>query len=111
MSSSSLTKPLRQCPSCGRYVLASATQCPDCRETLRELPATVQLSARRKSGRFRQGLLYMLLAAVIEYFTGGYSKLELPIPIHPAVEEYLAPLLFLSGLGLIVYGLLSRVRA
>jgi hypothetical protein len=49
----------------------------------------------------------MLLAAVIHYFSGGYSSLELPFPIHSAVQEYLAPLLFLGGLGLLVYGLFS----
>jgi len=53
----------------------------------------------------------MLLAAVIQYFSGGYSSLELPFPIHPAVQEYLAPLLFLGGLGLIVYGFFSSSRA
>ena len=53
----------------------------------------------------------MLLAAVIEFFSGGYSNLELPFAIHPAVQEYLAPLLFLSGLGLIVYGFMASSKA
>ena len=59
----------------------------------------------------RRGLLYMLLAAVIQYFSGGYSGLELPIPIHPAVQEYLAPLLFLSGLGMVVYGFFAGSKS
>jgi hypothetical protein len=42
----------------------------------------------------------MLLAAVIHYFLGGYSEMNLPFAVHPAVKEYLSPLLFLSGLGL-----------
>ena len=46
----------------------------------------------------------MALAAVIQYFAGGYSSMQIPFPIHPAVQQYLAPLLFFSGLGLVVYG-------
>ena len=50
----------------------------------------------------------MLLAAVIQYFAGGYSALNLPFPIAPLVTTYLAPFLFLSGLGLTLYGLYLR---
>ena len=110
MSSASHPRPLRQCPNCGKYVALSATQCPDCRETLQALPATTRHAARGKGGPFRRGLLYMLLAAVIHYFAGGYSALQLPFAIHPAVQ-YLAPLLFLSGLGLLVYGFFWPSRA
>jgi hypothetical protein len=46
----------------------------------------------------------MLLAAVIHYFAGGYSAMELPFPIQRVVTFYLSPLLFLSGLGLVLYG-------
>ena len=46
----------------------------------------------------------MLLAAVIHYFAGGYSAMELPYPIQPVVTVYLAPVLFLGGLGLCLYG-------
>ena len=109
MSSSSQT--LKQCPHCGRYVSLSTTQCPDCREAFRAVPPTARLAPSRRSGQFRRGLLYMLLAAVIQYFAGDYSSLELPVPIHPAVQQYLAPLLFLSGFGLIVYGFFSSSKA
>ena len=111
MSSASHPRQLKQCPNCGRYVPLSITQCPDCREPFRALPPSTRHAAPRKGSQFRRGLLYMLLAAVIQYFSGGYSSLELPFPIHPAVQEYLAPLLFLSGLGLIVYGFFSSSRA
>jgi hypothetical protein len=47
----------------------------------------------------------MLLAAVIHYFAGGHSAMELPFPIAPIVTVYLSPLLFLSGLGLSLHGL------
>jgi hypothetical protein len=41
---------------------------------------------------------------VIHYFAGGYSALDLPFPINPIVTVYLSPMLFLSGLGLGIYG-------
>lgn len=47
----------------------------------------------------------MLLAAVIQYFSGGYSAMHIPIVISSFVTSYLAPLLFLSGLGLAFYGI------
>ena len=49
----------------------------------------------------------MLLAGVIHYFAGGYSAMNLPFPINPVVTVFLSPMLFLSGLGLIVYGFLT----
>lgn len=52
----------------------------------------------------------MLLAAVIHYFAGGYSPIDLPFPIIPAVAVYLSPLLFLGGLGLTLYGFYLRIR-
>ena len=64
-----------------------------------------------KSREIRRGLLYMLLAGVIHYFAGGYSAMDLPFPINPVVTVYLSPMLFLSGLGLIVYGLFTWRKA
>lgn len=37
--------------------------------------------------------------------------MELPVSISSAVTAYLVPLLFLSGLGLTLYGLFLRARA
>lgn len=60
----------------------------------------------------RRGLLYMLLAGVIYYFSAGYAKpLELPLAIQPVVTNYLVPLLFLAGAGLALYGLFLRFRS
>jgi hypothetical protein len=59
----------------------------------------------------RQGLLCILLAAVVHYFAGGYSAMQLPYPIQPIVTVYLSPLLFLSGLGLSSFGLYVRLTA
>ncbi len=53
----------------------------------------------------------MLLAAMIYYLVGGYSAINLPFPIPPAVSVYLSPLLFLSGLGLSIYGVYLRITA
>ena len=96
----------RQCPFCGKGVPVQLVQCNYCRETLPETPQVKNgsSSVRNGSGQIRRGLLFMLLAAVIGYFAGGYSPLKLPISILPALTSYLAPLLFLSGLGLTVHG-------
>jgi len=62
------------------------------------------------STQIRRGLLYMLLAGVIAYFAGGYSPLKIPIAVLPVVSAYLSPLLFLSGLGLAIYGYFRQHR-
>ena len=59
----------------------------------------------------RRGLLYMVLAGVAYYFAGGYSGMQIPVPIPSFVTQYLVPLLFLGGLGLFFYGLFSRMRS
>ena len=53
----------------------------------------------------------MLLAAVIQYFAGGYSGMHLPVAIGSFVSSYLAPLLFLAGLGFTLYGLFTSRRS
>jgi len=58
----------------------------------------------------RRGLLYALMAGVIYYFAGGYSGMNLPIPIPAEVNQYFAPLLFALGLGLGLYGLFLYLR-
>ncbi len=50
----------------------------------------------------------MLLAGVIFYFLGGYSPFTIPVQVPAVVTRYLAPLLFLGGLSLTIYGLLKR---
>jgi len=83
------------------------TQCPYCREALGAPPQVRGDRTREARGaaKIRQGLLYILLAALIHYFAGGYSfPLKLPVPIMPIVTAYLSPLLFLGGLGLALFG-------
>lgn len=52
----------------------------------------------------------MLLGSVIYYFTHGYSAMQLPTAISPIVTVYLAPILFLGGAGLSLYGIYLRLR-
>jgi hypothetical protein len=100
----------RPCAYCGKPVPTRMDRCPYCREAVPE----VRLSARSgKNGRreIRRGLMYMLLGAVIYYFAGGYSALSLPFPLNPWVTTYLAPVVFLGGLGMCLYGLFLRMRS
>ncbi|HKQ85348.1 MAG TPA: hypothetical protein VJS43_01125 [Candidatus Acidoferrales bacterium] len=111
--SGSMAHAIRQCPFCGLSVLRTATQCPSCRETLPGAEGGTQHAKARaaqpaKRSLVRRGLLYMLLAAVIQYFSGGYSAMHIPVAVSSFVTSYLAPLLFLSGLGLTLYGLFGR---
>lgn len=77
----------------------------------------VRLSSSRSGssdGRqmMRRGLLAVLLAGVIHYFSAGYAMpLKLPVDIMPIVANVLSPLLFLAGLGLTIYGLILRAKS
>jgi hypothetical protein len=100
----------RECPFCGKSIFDRLTQCPHCREPL---PAVPQIRAHSTDGglQIRRGLLSVLLAAVIGYFAGGYSPLQLPIPVLPFVAKYLAPLLALAGIGLVLHGWIVNLRS
>ena len=92
-------------------MLAHLNRCPHCRE---DVPPRVQLSSRPRTGgrlQIRRGLLYMLLAGVIQYFAGGYSTFTVPVGVPPIVTAYLAPVVFLSGLGLLLYGYYLRAKS
>jgi hypothetical protein len=105
--------PARQCPHCGKEVFDQLTQCPYCREAIAALPRVHGSGTHRGAdgGKIRQGLLCMLLAAIIHYFAGGYSAMQLPYPIQPIVTIYLSPLLFLSGVGLCLFGFFTQRTA
>jgi hypothetical protein len=100
----------RQCVHCGRPVRTHLTQCPFCREMIPEVPRPRRVGSDGRR-EVRRGLLYMLLAAVIYYFAGGYSKMNLPLAITPVVTSYLSPLLFFGGLALSLYGVALRFRS
>ena len=53
----------------------------------------------------------MLLAGVIQYFAGGYSSFTIPVGVSPLVTSYLAPVVFLSGLGLLINGFYLRAKS
>jgi hypothetical protein len=103
----------RQCPHCGKEVFDQLKQCPYCREAMGAVPQIRGDRFRQAAGSstIRNGLLCILLAAVIHYFAGGYSAMRLPFPIQPIVTIYLAPLLFLSGIGLAFFGLYLKKTA
>jgi hypothetical protein len=91
-------------------MLAQLTRCPHCREDIPQ----VHVAARHRTGgrlQIRRGLLYMLLAGVIQYFAGGYSGLTVPMTVPPVVTAYLAPVVFISGLGLLFYGFYLRSKS
>jgi hypothetical protein len=110
--------PARQCPFCGKMISELHSHCPFCREAVPPVPGS-QAAMRASTGtgggnrKIRQGLLYMLLAGVIQYFAGGYGGafFKLPIQIQPVVTSYLAPLLFLCGLGLSIYGFFLHAKS
>ncbi len=63
------------------------------------------------SGMIRRGLLYMLLAAVLFYFAGGYNPMEFPLNVIPPVLDIFLPLLFLRGLGMVLLAVIRRPRS
>jgi len=90
---------------------AHLTQCPYCREAVPQVRLTRRVGSDGRA-QIRRGLLFMLLASFVYYFAGGYGQpLRIPVEIVPAVTNYLLPLLFLSGLGLSIYGLFLRARS
>ena len=101
----------RRCVFCGKAMAAHLMQCPYCREAVPQVHLTRRVGSNGRQ-QMRRGLLFMLLAAFIYYFAGGYGQpLRIPVEIVPAVTNYLLPLLFLSGLGLTVYGLFLRAKS
>jgi len=63
------------------------------------------------NGKIRNGLLCVLLGAVVHYFAAGYSAMLLPMPVSGLVSTYLSPLLLLCGLGLAVFGFYLKQTA
>jgi hypothetical protein len=93
----------RQCPYCGMSVAAVRTECPHCHAVLPEIQVTQRRNMHADT-EIRKGLLYVLMAALINYFAGGYSAMQSPLPIEPIVTTCLSPLIFLGGIGLALHG-------
>lgn len=60
--------------------------------------------------QIRRGLLYMLLALVVHYLIARGASSNLPFVV-PRITLYLTPIMFLGGLGLALYGFMTRVTA
>ena len=103
---------MRQCVYCGKHIRRDLRQCPHCREAQSEVRGPSAAPTRAVSGgQFRSGLLLMLMSAVVQYFAGGYSSMALPPQFSSPATTFFVPLLFVSGLGLTLYGVFLRVRA
>ena len=100
----------RPCAYCGKPVPTRMNRCPYCREEVTEVRLAAPLG-RNGRREIRRGLMYMLLGAVIYYFVGGHSGLSLPITLNPWMITYLAPVVFLGGLGMSLYGFFLRMRS
>jgi hypothetical protein len=100
----------RPCAYCGKPVPTRMNRCPYCREEVTEVRLSSPFS-RNGRREIRRGLMYMLLGAVIYYFVGGHSGLSLPFTLNPWVITYLAPVVFLGGLGMFLYGFFLRMRS
>jgi hypothetical protein len=100
----------RPCAYCGKPVPTRLNRCPYCREEVQEVRLSVR-SGNNGRREVRRGLMYMLLGSVIYYFVGGYSGLSLPFQLNQWVITYLAPVVFLGGLGMCLYGFFLRIRS
>ena len=104
---------MRACVFCGKSMPAHLTRCPSCREEVPQVRLAARPAVARTAGRgqMRRGFLYMLFAGVIQFFAGGYSGMTLPIAVPSEVTQYLAPVVFLAGLGMLVYGIILRMKS
>lgn len=54
--------------------------------------------------------MYVLLTGVFYYLVGGYSTWQVPFETPSVVIEYVLPLMFLGGAGLVLYGVFLKIR-
>ena len=104
------TSGARQCVFCGKPIQKHHASCPHCREALPQVrlgPAPAQVS---KGSQIRRGFLYMLLGLVIHYVAIRSDSFNLPFSVNPTVT-YFSTMVFLGGLALALYGLLTKVTA
>jgi hypothetical protein len=102
----------RQCVFCGKPIQQHHSNCPHCREALPQvrLGPPPPAAPASKGSQIRRGFLYMVLGLVIHYVAVRSDSFNLPFSLNPTVT-YLSTVLFLGGLGLALYGLLTKVRA
>jgi len=100
----------RQCVYCGKAIAQHHSQCPHCREAVPKVRLAPAAAPAAKRNQMRRGILYMLLALVIHYVALRSDSLNLSFSVNPTVG-YLATMMFLAGLALTLYGLLTKVTA
>jgi hypothetical protein len=110
LSTPALPTQTRPCPFCGKPVAVGLSRCPVCREEIQDVRVVGRRYRAEGRAKMRRGLLYILLAAIIHYFAGGYSGFQLPIAVPAFVTASLTPLLFLGGVGFEVYGIYLYLR-
>ena len=103
---------MRQCAYCGMFVADNAVICPSCRESLVPTAAPRQHISSGVAGRaeLRRGLMAILFAIFLHYFTRGHSPWPLPFELPSILDDLFIPLLFLAGLGLVLLGGYRRLR-
>jgi hypothetical protein len=101
---------MRQCIHCGKPIRRGLAQCPYCREAQTEVSVTSKPVKTGSGGHFRTGLLLILLAGIIQYFSGGYSPLELPDQLTSPALTYAVPVLAVAGVAMILYGIFVQIR-
>ncbi len=77
---------MRACSFCGKPVLERLTQCPYCREAIPEIRLSKRDNPQARK-KIREGLLLMLMAAALYYFSGGYGAWQLPPAIQPVAMK------------------------
>src|SRR3954469_2769444 len=102
---------VRQCIHCGKLIRRGVRQCPYCREAQAEVNVTSKPVPSGSGGNFRTGLLLILLAGVIQYFSGGYSPLELPSQFTSPALTYAVPALGIGGAAIVLYSIFLKIRA
>ena len=110
-SAPALSANTRLCPFCGKPVSVRLERCPFCREEVPAIRVSDRANGKKGRAKMRQGLLYMLLAAMIHYFAGPYSPLPLSVAVPAFVTTYLTPLLFAAGAGVVLYGVYLYLRS
>ena len=100
----------RQCVFCGKPVPSNHPHCPHCREVVPRVRLAPAAPAAVKGGRIRRGFLYMVLGLVIHYVAARSDSLNLPFSVNPTVS-YLSTMLFVGGLALLLYGLITKATA
>ena len=93
-----------QCVECGRVYSRAFKQCRSC-GSRESVPVSFGGQMAVSKTRVRRGILWMVLAGVIYALFGQQASM-----VVPAVTLYLLPLLFLSGLGLVVFGFSGWLR-